>query len=217
MPDTLVSLVIAVAAVLPGFVTVELTQRQRAVQIGGDGQGIVLRALFYALLIHLIWSWWTWQLAQDLAGPHWQRHLGETVGWALVVLVASPIAIGLPLNRVLRRAEGKGSLSWWHYALGGRDARDAWDLVFQRATINGAWVLVHLKGDTPEAPRVVLGKYGQRSAAGQSPSEHDLFLQEMWSVDELGHAVAKLDPERGMWIAKDAIAELYFLEGDPTS
>jgi hypothetical protein len=100
---------------------------------------------------------------------------------------------------------------------GGRDTRDAWDLAFQRATINGAWVLVHLKGDTPDAPRVVLGKYGQRSAAGRSPSEHDLFLQEMWSVDELGHAVAKLDPERGMWIAKDAIAELYFLDEDPMS
>jgi hypothetical protein len=53
MPDTLVALTIAVAAVLPGFVTVELTQRQRAVQSGGDAQSAVLRALFYALLIHL--------------------------------------------------------------------------------------------------------------------------------------------------------------------
>jgi Family of unknown function (DUF6338) len=217
MPGTLVSLIIAVSAVLPGFVTVELTQRQRAVQTGGDAQGIVLRALFYALLIHLVWSWWTWHLVQDLTGAHWHRHLGETVTWALVVLVASPIVIGLPLNHVLRTAESKGSLSWWHYALGGRDARDAWDLVFQRATVNGAWVLVHLKGDTPDATRVVLGKYGKRSAAGQSPAEHDLFLQEMWSVDELGHPVAKLEPQRGMWIAKDGIAELYFLDGDPTT
>jgi HTH-type transcriptional regulator/antitoxin HipB len=69
MPTTLLSLLIAVAAVLPGFVTVELTQRQRAVQAGGDAQSVVLRALFYALLIHLAWSWWTWRLAQDLSGP----------------------------------------------------------------------------------------------------------------------------------------------------
>lgn len=216
MPSTLVSLVIAVAVVLPGFVTVELTQRQRAVQAGGDSQGMVLRALFYALLINVIWSWWTWYLAQDLAGPRWQHHLGETVAWTLVVLIASPIAIGLLLNRVLREAESKGSLSWWHYALGGRDARDAWDLVFQRATANGAWVLVHFRGDRPEAPRVVLGKYGKQSSAGQSPAPHDLYLQEMWSVDELGRRVAKLEPGRGMWIAKDEIAELYFLDGDLT-
>jgi hypothetical protein len=59
MPSTLLSLAIAVVAVIPGFVTVELTQRQRAVQAGNDAQSIVLRALFYALLIHLAWSWWT--------------------------------------------------------------------------------------------------------------------------------------------------------------
>jgi hypothetical protein len=93
------------------------------------------------------------------------------------VLVLSPIALGLPLNHVLRAAERRGSLSWWQYALGGRDVRDAWDLAFQRAAVAGAWVLVHLKGDAPEAPRVVLGKYGKASAAGQSPAEHDLFLQ----------------------------------------
>jgi hypothetical protein len=34
MPNTLLALIIAVAAVLPGFVTVVLTQRRRAVQSG---------------------------------------------------------------------------------------------------------------------------------------------------------------------------------------
>jgi hypothetical protein len=34
MPNTLLALIVAVAVVLPGFVTVELTQRRRAVQSG---------------------------------------------------------------------------------------------------------------------------------------------------------------------------------------
>jgi hypothetical protein len=45
MPNTLLALIIAAVAVLPGFVTAELTQRQRAVQPSGDGQSVVLRAL----------------------------------------------------------------------------------------------------------------------------------------------------------------------------
>ena len=77
MPNTLLALIIAVAAVLPGFVTVELTQRQRAVQPNGDSQSAVLRAMFYALLTHLVWSWWTWRIAQDLAGAGWREHLGQ--------------------------------------------------------------------------------------------------------------------------------------------
>ena len=153
----------------------------------------------YALLIHLAWSWWTWRLVQDLSGAHWQRHLGELVTWTLVVLVASPVALGLPLNRLLRKAESGGSLSWWHYALGGCDARDAWELVFQRATTYGAWVLFHLKGDSRlDPPGLVLGKYGKHSMAGQSPAEHDLFLQEMWAIDQLGYPVTELHPRRGM-------------------
>jgi hypothetical protein len=36
----------------------------------------------------------------------------------------------------------------------------------------------------------------------------------MWAIDELGHPVTELHPRRGMWIARDAIAELYLLE-DP--
>lgn len=216
MPATLISLLIAVAAVLPGFVTVELTQRQRAVQSGGDAQSVVLRALFYALLIHLAWSWWTWGLVHELTNGAWEDELWPVVEWALVVLVASPVLIGLPLNHVLRAAESKGTLSWWHYALGGRDARDAWDVVFQRATVEGAWVLVHLKGDEPDAPRIVLGKYGKGSVAGQSPADHDLYLQELWSVDASARPVGKLHPPRGMWVAKEEIAEIYVFDGDPT-
>ncbi len=216
MPGTLISLLIALAAVMPGFVTVELTQRQRAVRSGGDAQSVVLRALFYALLIHLVWSWWTWDLVRGLLRGDWAGALLPVVEWAVVVLVLSPIAVGLPLNHVLCAAESKGTLSWWHYALGGRDARDAWDVVFQRAAAGGAWVLVHLKGDQPDAPRVVLGKYGKGSVAGQSPAEHDLYLQELWAADSIGRPVEQLDPPRGMWVAKEEIAELYVLDGDPT-
>jgi len=214
MADTFLSVVIAVGVVLPGFIAVELTQRGRAVSMSGDAQSTLLHALFYAVLIHLVWSWRTWQLAQDLAGRHWQQHLGELVAWVSLVLIVSPIALGLVINALLQRAERRGSLAWWHYALGGRDARDAWDYAFQRAAAAGAWVLVHLKGGYPECPRTVLGKFGQHSAVGQTPAEHDLFLQELWSVDELGNPVARVDPSRGMWVAKAEIAEIYFLDDE---
>lgn len=212
MLDSFLSLVIVAAAVLPGFVAAELTQRGRAVAASGDGQSTLLHALFYAVVINLAWSWRTWQLAQDLTGGHWQHHLSELVVWAVLVLLVSPIGLGLAINAVLRHAEQRGTLSWWHYALGGRDARDAWDYSFQRAAAAGAWVLVHLKGGDPDYPRMVLGKFGKRSAVGQTPAAHDLFLQELWSVDEAGNRVAPIEPSRGMWVAKGEIAEIYFLD-----
>lgn len=128
------------------------------------------------------------------------------------MLLVSPLIVGLSINMLLRRAEQKGTLSWWHHALGGRDSRDGWDYAFQRAATKGAWVLVHLKGGGPQYPRLVLGKYGTHSAVGQSPSAHDLYLQELWSVDDEGSPVARIDPPRSMWVAKDEIAEIYFLD-----
>jgi hypothetical protein len=210
MLDTFLSLVIVAAAVLPGFIAAELTQRGRAVAVG-DSQSTLLHALFYAVLINLVWSWRTWQLAQNLTGGNWQHHLAELVVWVILVLLVSPVVLGLTINAVLRKAEQKGTLSWWHYALGGRDSRDAWDYSFQRAAANGAWVLVHLKGGDPDYPRMVLGKYGQHSAVGQTPAAHDLFLQELWSVDVDGNPVAPIEPSRSMWVAIAEIAEIYFL------
>lgn len=217
MLDTFLSLVIATGAVLPGFITAELTQRGRAVAASRDGQSILLHALFYAVLINLIWSWRTWQLAQDLAGGNWQHHLSELVVWSILVLLVTPVVLGLAINAVLRRAEQRGTLSWWHYALGGRDARDAWDYSFQRAAAAGAWILVHLQGGDPEYPRMVVGKFGTRSAVGQTPAAHDLFLQELWSVDLAGNPIAAIEPARGMWVAKDEIAEIYFLDTETVS
>ena len=213
MLDTFLSLVIAVGAVLPGFVAAELSQRGRAVTASGDSQSTLLHAMFYALLINLLWSWWTWQLAQDLA-THWQAHLGQVVLWATVVLLVSPVILGLGINAVLRDAEEHGSLSWWHYALGGRDARDAWDYAFQRAAATGAWVLVHLKGGDPQYPRMAVGKFGRQSAVGQSPADHDVFLQELWSVDATGKPIGRIEPPRGMWVTRAEIAEIYFLDPD---
>jgi hypothetical protein len=51
--------------------------------------------------------------------------------YGAVVLVLAPVAIGLALNELLLRAERSGeNLRWWHYALGGRDARHSWDFIF---------------------------------------------------------------------------------------
>ena len=67
MPDTITGLVIAVAMVLPGFVIAELSVVGRAKAQSSDLE-LVLRALFYALLLHLVASPWTASVKNDI-GP----------------------------------------------------------------------------------------------------------------------------------------------------
>jgi Family of unknown function (DUF6338) len=212
---TLTAVVATTVFLLPGFVVADLTQRQRAASSALGDQRAILRALFFSVAIHVAVSYWTWTLAQKVDDPGWTNHYGAVVAYVVVVVVVMPVALGLLLNDVLIQAErGDGQLRRWHYALGARDARDAWDYTFQRYHDTGVWVLVHLKDTPPDGgARVVIGKYGRGAAAGQSPvPEHDLLLRELWLADENGVAVRAYDPPRSMWVAKSEIAELYLLE-----
>ena len=211
--DTLLGVIAAAVLVLPGFVTQELSVRGRP-SAHSDGQTIIQRALFYSVIIQIIWSWDTWQLIDDLTGNHWQKHSAEVAVWLLLVVVVSPLLLGLAINEILLRAEsGGGNLTRFHYALGGRDAREAWDYFFQTLD-RGAWVLIRLTESTPETPAMFIGRYGKLARHGQSPSAHDVYFDEVWGADRSGRPVEKLSHLSGMWLRGDQIEVMFPLEDD---
>jgi hypothetical protein len=215
MFSTVAAVVATTVFLLPGFIVADLAQRQRAGRRTLGDQRAVLRSLFFSVLFQLVVSPWTWHLAEDLQGDRWHEHYGEVALYVLIVVLIVPVVAGLLLNEVLVRAErGDGQLRRWHYALGARDARDAWDYTFQRYHDKGVWVLVHLKNAPADGgTRIVIGQYGIGAAAGQSPvPEHDLFLRDLWTADEDGKPVEPYSPPRSLWVAKTEIAELYFLD-----
>jgi uncharacterized protein DUF6338 len=209
MDDTLIGLIVATVVVLPGFVTQELTVRGRTAA-RSDGQSAIQRALFYAVLIHLAWSPDTWHIVEDLSGHNWRDHYAEVAIWVAGALVVSPVVVGLAINEILLRAERDGGhLTRFHYALGGRDARDAWDYMFQSLDRRGAWILVRLVASTPELPIMFVAKYGRRSIHAQSPGTHDVFFEEVWSTDASGVPIMRLGNLAGMWIAASQIETLF--------
>lgn len=80
-------------------------------------------------------------------------------------------------------------------------------------------MIVELIGHTPESPRLIGGVYGRRSAVGQTPQPHDIYLQALCTVaeDENGVRVLdrKVDPERGVYIAASQIARVDLVPGGP--
>jgi len=211
--DTLVGALVAVILVLPGFVAQELTVRRRP-SARADGQTTVQRALFYAVVIQLIWSWDTWHLVHELTGPHPYRHYVGVALWVILVLLVTPAVLGLLINAILLRAESGGrDLNRIHYALGGRDAREAWDYLFQTLD-QGAWILVRLVASTPELPVMFIGRYGERARHSQSPAPHDVYFDEVWSADEAGRAIERIGHLSGMWIAANQIESMFPMTDD---
>lgn len=213
MFTTVVSVISVLVVVLPGFVIADLQRRKRASVAADSDWELVLRALSYSLILHLAVSPWTRSLVLKIEDGDWAEHLSALVAYGTVVLVIAPVAIGLGLNQVLIRAERSGQLKWWQSALGGRDARQAWDYVFQRLEREGRWLVVKLKDAGS-----IAGKFGTRSWVSQSPAPggHDLWLEEIWTVDEAGRPAARVAPPQGMWIARDQI-EAMFIVDPPTT
>jgi hypothetical protein len=206
---TVAAVISILVLVLPGFVIADLQRRKRASVAADSDWELVLRALSYSLMLHLCVSPWTRDLVLKIDDGDWHDHLSALVLYGAVVLVVAPVTIGLALNEVLLRAERSGrNLRWWHYALGGRDARQSWDFIFQRIR-QGRWIVVKTRGG-----RAIAGKLGKGSWASQSPAPggHDLWLQEIWSVDDFGRPGSMIQPRQGMWISREDVESLFVID-----
>lgn len=213
MLTTLVGVAAALALILPGFVIADLAQSRRASTTSDSEWRLVLRALSYALVLHLVFGLWTrWLLVRIATDQTWAAHVGAITIYAVTVLVVTPVVAGLLLNKLLLGAEQRGDLKPWHYALGGRDARFAWDFIFQRLP-EGSWISVTVKGDETNGPKAIGARFGKASWASQSPlREHDLYLQEIWTLDDKGVPKAAVDPPQGVWLSASQIESISYFE-----
>jgi len=227
MFDTLIGVIVLLAFVLPGFIVTQLAESRRATGSSGGDLEIVLRSLWYSVALNVIVlaTGWTSQIYNDVQHEgQWEKHvlaIGLFVG---TVVFAVPVLLGMGLGRHLRAREQLGKLRGLDYALGGRDARQAWDYVFEH--LDGGFVVVQLKtlpdglgssSASDDTPRwngsTILGKYGEQSWATQTPGpRYDVFLEDVWPADPEGRIIGAFKPPRGLLIGADNVASLYPLE-----
>ena len=161
MPDSVAGVIVAVAVILPGFVIAELSAVGRARASRADLES-VLRALFYALLLHLVAAPATKALVDEV-GPlsAWQDHLAPLMAYVAVVLVIVPVVVGYALGAYLRSVERDDAKRGAVYeGIGARDAGDAWDGLFQKlyeapGSSSSLWTGATSAASTGPAPRLV--------------------------------------------------------------
>jgi hypothetical protein len=213
MLTTAVSILGAIALLMPGFVIAELSL-VRAARASRSDLELALRAVTYAFAVHLALGYWTVCLVDRVgSADNIPDHLGAISLYGAVGLLALPIALGMLLNTLLARAElAEGPPRRVAAAFGAGEARDAFDYAFQRGRDKGAYVIVELVGHSDENPRLVGGIFGRRSAIGQTPQPHDIYLEALCTVavDETGARSPhqRFDPPRGVYVPADQIARI---------
>jgi hypothetical protein len=221
MLNTALSILAAIALLMPGFIVAELSSNPSGRSPRSDLE-LALLMLSYTLVVQLAFGIWTAHLIESIGSPeHWPNHVGAISLYVAVVLMGVPIALGLVLNRYLTSVETKeGPPNLFAARLGGRKAEDAFELAYQRLLRNGSYVIVELMGHSKSNPRLVGGIYGQRSAAGMTPSSHDIYLEALFMVSEdergIRNITSRAEPERGVYIAAEQIARIDLVPEEPT-
>ncbi|SMO43022.1 hypothetical protein SAMN06269117_10457 [Balnearium lithotrophicum] len=73
-----------------------------------------------------------------------------------------------------------------------------WDYVFRRG--NSYWVIIHLKDG-----RKIGGKFSTNSFASSYPSKEQIYLEEVWKLDENGRFKEPVESSQGIIILGDEI------------
>lgn len=86
----------------------------------------------------------------------------------------------------------------------------AWDFVMRQR--RAGYVRIHLK----DGKGIPGGIYARHSFGSTNPRQTELYLEELWQLDGDGNFEQPIPASRGVWIAREAIGYLAFLEGEDT-
>lgn len=220
MLNTAISILAALALLMPGFIVAEMSASPAGRPPRSDLE-LALRMLAYTLIVQLAFGIWTAHLIESIGSPdHWAHHVGAISLYVAVVLLGVPIVAGVVLNRYLASVEAKdGPPNLFATRLGAGEPKDAFEYAYQRWRRNGGYVIVELVGHSRSNPRLVGGTYGRHSAIGKVPAPHDIYLEALFSVSEddrgIREVTSRVSPERGVYIAASQIARVDLVPEKP--
>ncbi|MFQ5675437.1 MAG: DUF6338 family protein, partial [bacterium] len=80
-----------------------------------------------------------------------------------------------------------------------------WDYVFSKR--KSYWVIIHLKSG-----RQIGGQFGKKSFASSFPAEEQIFLQEVWELDEEEKFIKPIERSGGIIVLSDEILAIEFFQ-----
>lgn len=81
----------------------------------------------------------------------------------------------------------------------------AWDYVFGKK--ESFWVIVHLKNG-----KMIGGKYDTKSYASSYPAQEQIYLEEVWELDNNGKFLMPIERSKGMLILNDELSAIEFFK-----
>jgi hypothetical protein len=157
-----------------------------------------LKFLVYSSINYALWSGVIYIVYKK---QYWESHAIQFVLLWFVVLVISPIVLGLSIGFIsqkgwIRKFLQKIGINTLH------PVSAAWDYYFSSA--KPVWILITLQDDSE-----IAGFWGGRSFASSDPDTKDIYIQSVYRVVEDG-SWKKVERTAGIWVDGKLIKSIEF-------
>jgi hypothetical protein len=129
-------------------------------------------------------------------------------GWLFSLLLFALILLGvfgtpILLAYIFYRLDLRGTIKNW----GTHSSPTSWDWFFSNSAGNHYYVRFHLKDG-----KELGGYFGERSFATSSPNAQQIYVQEVWRLDEDGKFVERVEGTQGAVVDKEDCMLIEFFE-----
>lgn len=175
--------------IIPGFIIYGILRLKLPIS-KIDTSKLSLEILAFGTINYLIFFFVSFILSDD-------KEAVNTNLWYLAIFTFNtPILLGLLVQRLLK---------WdWFKAYIFDITPTSWDYIFGKG--EDYWVIVHLKDN-----RRIGGYFGPESSASKYPAK-DLYLEEVWLIDEDDAFERAVPDTKGIYIHSDNIVSIEFLQ-----
>lgn len=207
LPTTLDALIIVALIFIPGMICGQLIRRtiphfsetidaRHFLSMGA--LGLLLHTPLFPLWTRHVFDWYL----NNTIDNHWFA----TYVWFLVAVFLWPVIAGVVLTFFIRIEWVDAQLD--RLGLGYVDRTpSAWDWAID--VHESRWVRVYLRDGT-----VIGGLYGTSSFASLYSTQRDVYLEQMWQLDEKNNFVEPMVNTDGVWIGHEIISHIVFQIGE---
>jgi len=178
---------------LPGFISMKVYD----LMVAGEPRDIsksVFEAIAYSTLNFAVLFW---LIAIIQTGNFYHTHLILYSLSVVVIMVVVPAC--WPVAFLKLSTWGPISRHFVH------PIRTPWDYVFGKR--DPFWIIVHLQNGLK-----IGGRFDLKSFASSEPADEQIYLEEVWSLDQDGRFLEPVDRSRGIIIMKGEIRAVEFFE-----
>lgn len=192
----------AVAFIIPGSIVISITRRVIPKK-ENEYNTKVLEYFIYSFLNFFMWSILIYNIYSNI--ELWKEHYVLLWLTLFMIIFLSPLAIALIVIQIAQKDIIRKICIYFNLTSVDTDP-SAWDFKFKN--ISSEWVIVTLKND-----KIISGFLGSLSYISQNEKERDIYISEVFEIDENNKWTRKKNTD-GILIKAEEIKYIeFFKEG----